>query len=57
MDAATLTALTQSIEKWERNAVAETPDEYTTAVEDCALCALFFRKGFLHWMPGKGQYP
>ena len=42
MDAKTLTALTQSIEKWERNAVAETPDDFRVYVSDCALCDLFW---------------
>lgn len=41
MDAKTLNALTQSIEKWERNAVAIYPREYTTRARDCALCDLF----------------
>lgn len=45
MDAETLTALKQSIEKWERNAVAETPDGFTTGPETCALCGLFWRRG------------
>lgn len=43
MDDKTLNALKQSIEKWERNAVAETPDDYTTGVESCALCRMFWR--------------
>ena len=42
MDDRTLTALRQSIEKWERNAVAETPDDYATSVGSCALCCLFW---------------
>ena len=42
MDDKTLTALTQSIEKWERNAVAETPGEFTTGNDACALCGLFW---------------
>ena len=41
MDAETLTALRQSIEKWERNAVAETPGDYTTGAASCALCEVF----------------
>ena len=41
MDAKTLEALKASIEKWERNAVAETPDEYKTSWRDCPLCHLF----------------
>lgn len=45
MEAATLTALNQSIEKWERNAVAETPDDYAVRVKDCPLCDIFFRGG------------
>lgn len=47
MDDKTLTALQQSIEKWERNAVAETPDDYTTGVKDCALCQVFMQGGCL----------
>ena len=43
MDDKTLTALRQSIEKWERNAVAETPDDLAMGVEACPLCALFWR--------------
>lgn len=45
MDAETLTALKQSIEKWERNAVAETPGDFTTRPRDCALCWLFCKRG------------
>jgi len=41
MDAKTLEALQASIEKWERNAVAETPDEYRTGSDNCPLCNLF----------------
>jgi len=44
MDAKTLKALKASIEKWERNAVAETPDGYLTGSDDCPLCALFYAK-------------
>lgn len=43
MDAQTLTALRQSIKKWERNAVAETPDDFTVGVKACALCDVFRR--------------
>ena len=42
MDARTLKALRQSIEKWERNAVAQTPDDFATGIADCALCGLFW---------------
>lgn len=42
MDGTTLNALKQSIEKWERNAVAETPEDYRTRAVDCALCGLFW---------------
>lgn len=45
MDAKTLTALRQSIEKWERNAVAETPEDFTTGRSACALCGLFWGGG------------
>ncbi len=41
MDDRTLAALWQSIEKWERNAVAETPGDYTTGSASCALCEVF----------------
>lgn len=41
MDARTLEALKASIAKWERNAKAETPDEYLTGPGECALCHLF----------------
>ena len=43
MDDKTLTALRQSIENWEWNAVTETPENYTTGVKDCALCEAFLR--------------
>lgn len=42
MEAATLKALNESIEKWERNAVAETPDGYVVGADDCALCDMFW---------------
>lgn len=42
MDARTLEALKASIAKWERNAVAETPDNYLITPTDCPLCGLFF---------------
>ena len=42
MEADTLTALKQSIEKWERNAVAETPEGFSTGPTGCALCGLFW---------------
>lgn len=45
MDDKTLAALNQSIEKWERNAVAETPDDFTTSPRACALCWLFWKRG------------
>lgn len=44
MDEKTLTALKQSIEKWERNAIAETPDDYTKGVSSCPLCQLFWER-------------
>ena len=42
MDARTLTALRESIEKWERNTVAETPYNFRLGVEDCPLCRLLW---------------
>lgn len=42
MDAKTLAALRQSIEKWERNAVAETPEDFTKGFGSCPLCQLFW---------------
>jgi hypothetical protein len=42
MDPKTEEALRASIEKWKRNAVAETPDEYSTRWRDCALCLLYY---------------
>lgn len=44
MDARTLEALKASIEKWELNAVADSPLAYLTGPEDCALCREFFWK-------------
>lgn len=41
MNAKTLKALKASIAKWDRNAVAETPEDYRTGPADCALCRLF----------------
>lgn len=41
MDEKTLTALRQSIEKWERNAVAEVPTDFTTGMSTCSLCDMF----------------
>ena len=41
MDARTLEALKASIEKWERNAVTETPDAFLVGSINCALCRLF----------------
>lgn len=41
VDAKTLEALQASIAKWERNAVAETPEAYSTSDDDCALCQAF----------------
>lgn len=43
MDEQTHKALIASIEKWERNAEAETPEEYLIGTRDCALCALFWK--------------
>lgn len=48
MNAETLEALKASIEKWKRNAVAETPDEYRTSGDDCPLCEIF--------QPDNGEY-
>lgn len=42
MEDVTLKALKESIEKWERNAVAETPDGFTTGPGGCALCERFW---------------
>ena len=53
MDDRTLTALRQSIEKWERNAVAETPDDFATGAETCALCDLFYWKDGCNGCPVK----
>ena len=44
MDAKTLTALRQSIEKWERNAVAETPEDIMVGSDSCPLCQLFWKR-------------
>ena len=44
MDDRTLTALRQSIEKWERNAVAETPADFTTSPNSCPLCQRFWKR-------------
>jgi hypothetical protein len=44
MDAKTLEALKASIEKWKRNAVAETPDDYKIGGNDCPLCEMFQSK-------------
>lgn len=41
MDNRTLTALEESIAKWERNAVAEKPFEYLTSAYNCPLCKIF----------------
>lgn len=41
MNAETLTALKQSIEKWERNAWAESPYDFTVSSNSCALCDMF----------------
>lgn len=37
-----LVALNASIEKWERNALAEHPHEVKTSPADCPLCNLFY---------------
>jgi hypothetical protein len=42
MDARTLEALKASIAKWEKNTVAESPDEYRTFTTDCPLCNIFY---------------
>lgn len=44
MDDKALTALKGSIEKWERNAVAETPGDYDVESAVSALCSLFRRE-------------
>ena len=54
MDARTLTALRQSIEKWERNATAETPCDFTLWVHNCPLCEAFGHDGCLG-CPVKGS--
>lgn len=41
MDARTLEALKASIAKWERNAVAKTPEDYHPYSDTCPLCFLF----------------
>lgn len=41
MDERTLKALKKSIAHWEENVAAETPDDASTAADDCALCAEF----------------
>lgn len=38
----TLEALKASIAKWERNAVAETPETYSVSARSCPLCDLFY---------------
>lgn len=42
MDERTLTALKTSIEHWKENAVAETVNEASLDVSDCALCDEFW---------------
>jgi len=44
MDEKTLTALRQSIEKWERNAVAEVPMGFTIMPQSCPLCQRFWKR-------------
>ena len=41
MDAKTLKALKASIRKWEKNAKAETLDEFKTGPSECPLCLEF----------------
>lgn len=41
MDARTLEALQASIAKWERNAVAETPQAAKIYADSCALCQMY----------------
>jgi hypothetical protein len=36
-------ALRLSYEKWWRNSLAETPDEFTTGADSCPLCSLYHR--------------
>lgn len=35
-------ALRASIEKWDRNAKAQSPDDFRSSAEDCPLCVMFF---------------
>lgn len=42
LDQRTLVALRQSIEKWEQNAEAKTPDDYLVEPITCALCSVFY---------------
>ena len=44
MDGKTLKALKQSIKKWERNAVAETPEDTMVGSDSCPLCKLFWKR-------------
>ncbi len=43
MDEQTHKALIASIEKWERNAEAETPEAYRTRANHCPLCTLYVK--------------
>lgn len=45
MDERTLTALKESIAKWERNAKAESVDDMTLGWRQCPLCLFFFGSG------------
>lgn len=45
-----LEALKKSIEKWEKNAVAEKAEDAKTNASDCPLCDLYFRN-FCHGCP------
>ena len=40
----TLEALKASIRKWDANAEAKTPEEYTLSTDDCPLCVRFVMK-------------
>jgi len=37
-----LEALKASILKWDKNAAAETPEDYKTGVRECPLCKVFY---------------
>lgn len=45
MDEQTLRALRASVEHWEENVEAETPNEASISMHHCALCLRFFEDG------------